>query len=48
MGIQERVKTDFQTEVRSLSKSLRRTEIGALVVLFKQNIDSVTYIDPKK
>ena len=35
LGKQDWMKTDFQTEVRSLSKTKRRTEIGVLVVLFK-------------
>ena len=37
------IKTSFQTKVGFLSKTKWRQEIGALVVLFKQNIESVTY-----
>ena len=43
-GKQDWVRTEYQTEVRSLSTSLRITELGTLVVLFMQNIDSVTLI----
>ena len=40
-GKQEREKTDFQTEVKTHPSTQRRTELGALVVLF---IHPVHYI----
>ena len=43
-GKQDWVKTEFQTEVRSLSTSQRRTDLSTPVKGLMQNINSVTYI----